>query len=155
MEVKNQIHRLKINQCLTIEQPEEPLHLVAKQETPREMVFVREQTIVPDQVSSSHPHHRSPVLRYFGGYLDQAALLFMISTMMDSWISGSRQSTSNPRMLIQKPNGRLSLPLLCRRRPPRFEVKHWGGPPKIRHLTGLSAPDKRASPMENSAKIFF
>ena len=45
---QNQIHHLKTNQRLIIQQPEEPLHTVAEKETSREMVFIREQTIVPD-----------------------------------------------------------------------------------------------------------
>ena len=61
---------------------------------------------------------------------------------MDIWIEGSPHQ--NPRMLIQNPMVG-SPPLLCRKRPPRLEVKHWGGPPEIRYLTGLSAPQTHLS----------
>ena len=106
---QNQIHHLKINQRLTIEQPEEPLFPVAEKETSREMVFVREQTIVPDQgvVLPPPPSLTSPSVFWRPPRSGDLAIHDIDHDgLMDVWIEGSPHQ--NPRMLIQRPNGRLA-----------------------------------------------
>ena len=106
---QNQIHHLKINQRLTIEQPEEPLFPVAEKETSREMVFVREQTIVPDQgvVLPPPPSLTSPSVFWRPPRSGDLAIHDIDHDgLMDIWIEGSTHQ--NPRMLIQAPDGGLT-----------------------------------------------